>query len=561
MSEVRLVICDALREIQGTPHGGFADRVIAALSAEPETIEELDAALERFMTRHSGPFFRGFSPFCDQKSHDAGLVIVDLAARLVVCESTYSAATEAGIVAYHDGTAETDVGVRYHLSDDWLLTSDASDWRALAEKRRLRRASEPPLDVRSVIYGEPLLQFIARETFAAFHRRGAPAKAEWGDPAYQREYKLVEDIHARWMMTPVCELRDHSPREVMLAKRDFISADLQDRETQWSFMEQCPPGLDRDSAAYRLGGFGTHEMVVYYDLVRELLWACRQDVAERCASAKLAGKKRERFIAEEVDRLAELREWWLDAPEPEFDGRTPRSIIDNERARIPEAMSGEESIVDPDCPLCQMQAEMPGPVFWHLDGSHMDDDFAFSLWHESQEEWESEQHQHEEFSRRFELIRAEEERLGVRQPEGRYVNPDLIWQMSFSTRHCSQLNSGARLFAIGQTLCELLVDLRESFQGASGESGMPLGRDDLIGGLREAFQGLRESVEPADSAGNVETIKDRLQELRDRLDAATRACPELASECCELRDRLYRFLEAPREMDDEEVFQLDALPC
>jgi hypothetical protein len=45
MSEVRLVIRDAFRAISGTPHGAFADAVVAALSTEPETIEELDAGL------------------------------------------------------------------------------------------------------------------------------------------------------------------------------------------------------------------------------------------------------------------------------------------------------------------------------------------------------------------------------------------------------------------------------------------------------------------------------------------------------------------------------------
>ena len=58
MSEVRLVIRDASRTISGTPHGAFADAVVAALSAEPETIEELDAAVERFRRE---PTARAFS--------------------------------------------------------------------------------------------------------------------------------------------------------------------------------------------------------------------------------------------------------------------------------------------------------------------------------------------------------------------------------------------------------------------------------------------------------------------------------------------------------------------
>ena len=33
-------------------------------------------------------------------------------------------------------------------------------------------------------------------------------------------------------------------------------------------LRECPPGIDADSAAYRLGGFGSHENLMYYDLVR-----------------------------------------------------------------------------------------------------------------------------------------------------------------------------------------------------------------------------------------------------------------------------------------------------
>jgi len=62
--------------------------------------------------------------------------------------------------------------------------------------------------------------------------------------------------------------------------------------------------------------------------------------------------------------LERVLEAWLDTPDPELDGRTPRSIITHERARLPEAMSGHDAVIDPDCPCCQMMAEMSGPGFW-----------------------------------------------------------------------------------------------------------------------------------------------------------------------------------------------------
>lgn len=54
MGAVRLTIIDADRAINGTLHGGVADCVVAALSAEPETIEELEEATARFVIWRSG---------------------------------------------------------------------------------------------------------------------------------------------------------------------------------------------------------------------------------------------------------------------------------------------------------------------------------------------------------------------------------------------------------------------------------------------------------------------------------------------------------------------------
>ena len=48
MSEVKLNLTDAQHTISGTIHGSVADACIAALSAEPETIAELEAALSRY---------------------------------------------------------------------------------------------------------------------------------------------------------------------------------------------------------------------------------------------------------------------------------------------------------------------------------------------------------------------------------------------------------------------------------------------------------------------------------------------------------------------------------
>src|SRR4029079_18230896 len=81
----------------------------------------------------------------------------------------------------------------------------------------------------------------------------------------------ITTIHARWLLTPRDDLRGQAPRDVLLARQEFIDFDLDTRSRQWSLQNEGPPCLAGDSFAYRFAGFGTHEWVLYYDLVRHLL--------------------------------------------------------------------------------------------------------------------------------------------------------------------------------------------------------------------------------------------------------------------------------------------------
>jgi hypothetical protein len=57
MSEIRINIIDNSQTISGTMHGSFGDILVAALAAEPETVAELEAAVERFIERESDKSF------------------------------------------------------------------------------------------------------------------------------------------------------------------------------------------------------------------------------------------------------------------------------------------------------------------------------------------------------------------------------------------------------------------------------------------------------------------------------------------------------------------------
>ena len=104
MSEIKLNLIDSTTILNGTIHGSIGDYCVAALSAEPETIDELVAALRRFQkhTPDFSSYFRRNSEL-DPEPYDAGILIIDLAARVVARESTYSLPGPCGEVYYHDG--------------------------------------------------------------------------------------------------------------------------------------------------------------------------------------------------------------------------------------------------------------------------------------------------------------------------------------------------------------------------------------------------------------------------------------------------------------------------
>lgn len=617
MSEVRFILRDAHRTVSSTWHGSCADRAVAALSADPVTIEELEVAIGRYMKPSGdGRCFRCFGGSLDDEPYDAGLVVIDLAARLIAVESSYSSPGRKGTVWYHNGECATNTPLRYHLADEWLVTSDVENWRHLAENRRREREAHPPLDARAVLFGRPLVEFLAAECFAAFARRGEFVEAtrmKWIAEAKERAvrwpetvrkdpkcviatredgsvelrdpetmtleelapstspgqeryaspfYDALKGIHIAWLMTPRADLRGEIPREIMLARHDHISSDLGSRCEQWSRLDFCPRGLDTMSHAFQFGGFGTHELVKYYDLVRELLWSCWERLTELAQSPSASQRPESLmpgdFLTAEVPRLEQVRDEWLNTPDPECHFRTPRSIIDRERQRLPEAVSGHEAMVDADCPCCQMLADMPGPTFWHLDGSGMDwGEFAFDIDRRTHEEWEAEQRDYEEFSRKCDARDAERRRLGVDHPAEGQHPAGSVWSSSFSIADSPNVPLGIRLFGIGGHLAELITDLRESPQ--SRESLDAVDPQPLIDQLNRDFGNLREVLTGAEAALSESLLEPVLARFTETLDAVAAERPDLAPKCGALFSMLNNFL-APTHPEMPDSYMDEGFP-
>jgi hypothetical protein len=450
MSEVKLNLVDAEKLLHGTIHGSVADTCVAALSAEPETIAELEAALVRYIKpRNANGYFSWFSStqcptkVCltdpgsspdssessfraalDTEPWDAGIVVIDLAARIVACESTYSQPGPEGEVFYHDGQALTEIPILYRVPNDWLFVNSTDAYQWSRERRLCERAAKPACDFRPILFGRPLLRFIVNaylslpfETPTALASPGELASCD-DEQRQEALTKKISAIHARWLLTPRADLRGESPRDVLLAHQDFIEFDLHTRSLQWSLQNEGPPCLAKDSFAYRCAGFGTHEWILYYDLVRHLL----HSLFELQPTADVG---RDEDVNQLLTTLDQIKNEWLESPQADLDGRIPAILIDNERKRLPQAMRPHDMIIDDDCPMCRMFGDETSPLgmgvgFWHLDGSNMEDDFAFSFF-KTRQEWEVENRRREEFNKEFDRRWAEREQRTAR---GESLEPD-----------------------------------------------------------------------------------------------------------------------------------------
>ena len=363
MSEIKINLIDSQTILVGNVHGSIGDQCVAALSAEPETVFELESALERF-DRNPLKFDipEVFVERCDidEEPYDSGILIIDLARRIVACDSIYSQPGPEGVIEYHDTDGCTGMPISYYLPDDWLFFSSVEEYKVARHARQDERQATPPFDAREILYGKPLLEFLATNLRFV---------TNWEDNSDLGLLSPIGEIHAQWLLTARADLQGKSPREVMLAKQNFIDLDLQSRAMQWSLLLEGPPCLPRASYAYRYAGYGTHEWVMYYDLIRHLLLSTIAD----------AGGQDFQTL---VEQLEALKTGWLNEPNADLEGRIPALIIDNERKRLPETLGGRRMVIDEDCPLCKMmgdECESGREVcFWHLDCSAMDEHFAFS---------------------------------------------------------------------------------------------------------------------------------------------------------------------------------------
>lgn len=377
-----------------------AQRWIAGCTLDPQSLDELIEGWKSFCVFepvNRRPSWKFMADLPDLDAWSGQQIWIDLGRRAIWIDCPKIQQQSTGRLTVSVPASElnqnSDLVLGYHLPSTWLITDCRRTWEQVAREQHRWTISGERGTVRSVLY-EQVVDFIA-EQLAECRLASRTVRNRWRPPTDWKWQELpsragrkggpdLEDlfaeIHARWLMTARDDLNGMSPRACLLLHRDFVDSDLWEREQQWNLTGKSPAPMSREVSRYDGPFFGTHEIVMYYELVRELL---------RCTASYYLGSGLS-SPASIIPVLHRYRENWLATPAPDSaSGVTPKFLIDLERRRMPWLMSQADIPFDCECPICQMMAETPGLTFGHFDGSSLDFEWAFSLT-TSREDWEQE---------------------------------------------------------------------------------------------------------------------------------------------------------------------------
>ena len=366
--------------------------ILASVSSDPRSFRELALAWLRY--RADEPLeLKPWQP-CQPERVAGDWILIDLACQRLVSNCPDAIPQERTAFQQREGKWDPSIGVVWCNFPPWWQRSIESE---------LTKALPPipefvePVDFRGILYGRTMARELGRRMSRIVTNESVPTEyLRWDDlpceshPSDQQKevvsrwHELTVRVHADWLMTPLDQLDGQPPRTFLHRGREWVQWEVENRQAEWSRLKRAPRPLDRDTYAYRYGPMGLDEVVVYFDLCREVIHA---------------GWKR--MCAQQIDVEQLSREMWDHSKEwlanGPLNGETtaPTEIIECNRRHMPQLADGTH--LDCDCPLCRMAVDDTDrfyPTFAMSDGHHLelDDEFAFSLC-ETYDMWQLEQAQ------------------------------------------------------------------------------------------------------------------------------------------------------------------------
>ena len=265
----------------------------AAVSSDPRSIHELSLAWQRYESPEAWeelPWENAMPEEVEQH-----WLLIDLANLSIATDlPDFLPETRAQYTAESDSPVDRSRCLWINIPPTWKQTV-ASNLAAMI------RPIGPPveaLDFRGVLFGRPLIKFIAKQMsqrIDEYSERMKEAKREaqtklksrGKKQAKQNEVDVIlesmegntassmgeisKQIHAKWLMTPRKDLGGKSPRFFLHEGRSWADLEVDSRREQWSLQRRPPRALDRETHTYRFGPMTIEEVVLYFEMVRGVI--------------------------------------------------------------------------------------------------------------------------------------------------------------------------------------------------------------------------------------------------------------------------------------------------
>ncbi|TVS18630.1 MAG: hypothetical protein EA424_10470 [Planctomycetaceae bacterium] len=431
MSEDHGLVTVVIRDGQACRLGASLDTdtaltLIAVASEDPSCWEDLVGYWPRYRTPVVCEFFDSLPMVAADPeaawgaiSESDAWVLIDLGGKRIVTGGDFQpVGRDAAFAMVVDEDDRQHCPLSVHLPPWWELHEQADT--AVFGQPRLAPIRRPEVN-REVLFGEPLLAGLASRVLEIVRSERWASR----DVDSQRShYPFTIEVHRDWLMTPREDLGGLMPRQMLHGAHQWIDGLVWAQRLRFEDGGEIIAAPD-EVAGYETAPMGGEEMVIYFDLCRELIsaswsWCEDEETKRRIA----AGENCQPAL---VGFLSGVKADWLASP---FEGGSPPGfIIECSRRRVPRGsdvpivgMSErevEQHVDDCDCPICEMMAEgMFGVGFTSLDGHHLelDEEFAFSM-HETREAWEQQQREFEEMSMAIDCRQAESEAVGENEPD------------------------------------------------------------------------------------------------------------------------------------------------
>ena len=264
---------------------GVAMTLIAVASEDPANWQEVSLLWPRYSTSEVPEFVSALpiemakpeQAMRDVRDTDDWIVLDLLQKRYLSGRAGEPIGRDACFAMHVDEAGNQREPLSVHFAPWWELHEQVDP--QLIDQPRATPIDVPYVD-REFLFGEPLLLGLAQRVLKlAGTERG---RAAIGSHNRNDLYQLTVEVHRDWLMTPHEAINGRFPRQLLHGGVDWIGKLIWAQRLRFERGNGKLVAVPTEVASYQSGPMGGEEMVMYFDLCRELLdsawhW-CKQEL-------------------------------------------------------------------------------------------------------------------------------------------------------------------------------------------------------------------------------------------------------------------------------------------